>query len=124
MRTLIGVIATGLITALLSNNFPWWSCGIIAFVVAFALRLKTGASFFSGFAGVALAWGIMAGWIDSQNAGALSARIGNLFGGLSSALVILITAVIGGLIGGLGGTSGGALASMVFKRNPPNTGLM
>jgi hypothetical protein len=116
MKTLIGVIATGLITAMLLNNFPWWSCGIIAFVVAFALRFKAGAAFLSGFTGVALAWGLIAGWIDSQNAGVLSGRIGELFGGLSSALVVLITTVIGGLIGGLGGISGAALAQMVFGR--------
>ncbi len=115
MKTLIGIIAIGLITALLSNNFPWWSCGIIAFVVAFALRMKTGAAFLCGFAGVALAWGIMAGWIDAHNAGQLSHKIGNLFGGLSSVLLVILTALLGGLVGGLAGMTGGFLARLIFS---------
>lgn len=116
MKALIGIVATGLITALLSDNFPWWCCGIIAFVVALGLRLRPGTAFIVGLVGVALAWGMYAEWIDTQNSSILSARIGSLFGGISAFMIVVITAVIGGVVGGFGGMTGGALSALVFKK--------
>ena len=87
------------------------------------LRLKSGLAFIAGFVGVAVSWGIVSGWIDSSNSSILSARIGNLFGGMAPMLVIAMTAVIGGLIGGFGGMTGAALSKLVFvnRDRPSNT---
>jgi len=118
MKALIGIVTTGILTIILMEHLPWWWCGVFAFVVALALKLKPGAAFMMGLWGVALAWGMIAEWIDMQNESILSAKVGELFGGISSFLVITITAVIGGLIGGLGGMTGGALGVLIFKKSP------
>ncbi|HLF65398.1 MAG TPA: hypothetical protein VI603_16655 [Saprospiraceae bacterium] len=115
MKILLGIAATGIVTALLLDNFPWWNCGIIAFIVGFALRLKTGPAFIAGFTSVALTWGILAGWIDAQNASLLSGKIGELFGGLSPFILVIITAIVGGLVGGFGATTGAQLANFVLR---------
>ncbi len=49
----------------------------------------------------AVVWGGTAGWIDARNGSLLSRQIGNLFGGLSPALMIVVSALIGGIGGAL-----------------------
>jgi hypothetical protein len=117
MKALIGIVATGFLTMLLLEHLPWWWCGVIAFVVALGLQLKPGIAFVMGLLGVALAWGMMAEWIDVQNNSILSTKIGALFGGVSTFVVILITTALGGLVGGFGGMTGGALSTLISRRN-------
>ena len=117
MKVLIAIAATALLTALVANNFPWWVCGVIAFIVAFALRLRAPSAFLAGLSGVALAWGLAAIWMDIQNAGVLSKRIGELFFGLPAFGILLITALLGGLVGGLGAWTGSSLASLLYGKD-------
>jgi hypothetical protein len=115
MKTLVAMIASGLITVLLMRVLPWWCCGVVAFLVCMIFRLRPGQAFLAGLVGVGLAWGSVAGWIDVHNNGVLSTRIGQLFGGISSMLVVILTGMIGGIVGGFGGMTGGALSSLLWK---------
>lgn len=115
MKIITGIIAVGIITVFLFPIAPWWICGVVAFGVTFLMRVKPGMAFLAGFTGVLLSWGVTSGWIDAKNSGILSTRIGDLFMGIPSFVVIIIGALIGGLTGGMGGMAGGALAALVFK---------
>ncbi len=74
--------------------------------------LSPGKAFIAGLIGAGLAWGIMAGWIDIRNTGILSARIGQVFGGIPGFVLILITIAIGGLT-----TAAGALTGAMVRMN-------
>lgn len=113
MRTLIAMVLVGLLTALFANYLSWWWCGIIAFLVTFGLKIRSGQAFLAGFFGVALAWGVMSGWMDVQGGGLLSRKIGELFGGVPSVILVVMSALLGGLIGGFGGMTGNALANVL-----------
>lgn len=89
-----------------SQVMPWWIVVVLAGLLAMLIKLKPTTSFLAGFLGVALLWGGYATYLDVLNEGVLSSRIGEMFGGLNSVLLILATAIFGGLLGGLGGLSG------------------
>ena len=87
---------------------PWWGIAIAAFIISVMIPQKPVASFFSGFLGVFLLWGILAWWIDSNNNSVLSQKIAQILplqG--SSFLLILVTALIGGLVAGFASLTGG-----------------
>ena len=95
-------------------SLPWWIIVLIAGVVAFVLNTSA-RSFFSGFIGVALLWGVLAWQLSSANMDILATRMGELFSqsnqeqsmeGISAMQLIVITALLGGLLGGLGAMTG------------------
>jgi hypothetical protein len=116
MKLLFAILISGLGTLLLISTLPWWFCGVVAFIVCMAFRLSAGQAFLAGLIGVGLAWGISSGLIDAKNDSILSARIGELFGGLSSVLVIILTAILGAITGGLGGWTGGSLGALLWNK--------
>ena len=85
---------------------PWWVLPLVAGILAFALQIKPLHAFLFAFLGGALLWGITAFWIDMQNDGRLSARMGALLGGLSGDAMIVATAFLGALFAAMGGWSG------------------
>ena len=115
MKLIVGFLIIGVLTVLLSQYAPWWICGVIAFGVSLLLRLKPGAAFLAGFLGVTCAWGISVEIIDVHNGEVLSSRVGELFMGMSSLAILIVTAVLGGLVGGFGGMTGGHLNTILFK---------
>ena len=106
MRNLLHIALVLLLARVLSFFMPWWSLALAAFVVALIMARKSGSAFLSGFLGIFLLWGGYAFFYNQQNDGALAAKMGDLFGGLSPILLVLITAFLGGLLGGLSSLSG------------------
>ena len=106
MKIIISVLLTIIIGFVAHQYTPWWFIVIVVALVCAGTGLKNGAGFVSGFLGVALLWGLYAGWINAGNEGILASRMGNLFGGLSSISIVLITALIAGILGGLAGLTG------------------
>jgi hypothetical protein len=110
MRFLLATLLIAVISFLAGLYLPWWSIAIVAFLVAFLIPQGIGPSFFSGFLGIFLLWGLLALWIDIKNESILSHKIAQLFPlGGSSVLLILITAFIGALVGGFAAMSGASL---------------
>ncbi|MDX1943582.1 MAG: hypothetical protein SFU99_23650 [Saprospiraceae bacterium] len=106
MRIILFTLFT-LIAGFIAQQFlPWWMIAVIAGLLSYIFDLKTGVSFWAGFVAAALLWASYAGYLDYQNEGILSARIGKLFGGLPGAVLILLTGVVGGIFGGLGALTG------------------
>lgn len=96
-----------LIAAYIGQQFlPWWSIAAMPAVMAFIFHLEVKFSFLAGFLVAALLWGGYAALIDSANDGILSERIGNLLGGASGFILVLITSLLGGIFGGLGALTG------------------
>lgn len=116
MKTVLTILVTALLSALVLWLCPWWCSSVIACVAVFFSRINPGPGFVAGLAGVALAWGIIAAWIDVQNAHLLSTQIGKLFGGVGAGVLVLLTAVLGGLTGGFGGLTGALLRKYTFQR--------
>lgn len=112
MKFLLATLLTATLSFLTGLLLPWWSIAIVSFLVAFFIRQHYGASFFSGFAGIFLCWGLLSLWIDIKNKSVLSHKIAQLFPlGGSSVLLILVTALVGALVGGFAAMSGGSLTS-------------
>lgn len=106
MKFILHIFLIAGLSLLSATYLPWWGACIIAFMVSFVLQQKEGTSFLAGFVGLVLCWGISALMINITNEGILAGKMGQLFGGLSAGLLVLITAVLGGLLGGLASWSG------------------
>jgi hypothetical protein len=98
-----------------SYFLPWWMIAIIAFAAAYIASKKPGMSFLSGFAGVFIAWTVLALLKSIPNDNILAGRVAKLFQLPNWILLLLVTALIGGLVGGLAALSG-ALARKSFKK--------
>jgi hypothetical protein len=100
--------------------FPWWWPAIAAYAVGYWLPKRPWSAFIAGFAGTALAWGAMAGFLDWRNHHILSDRIAQLFSLPTGLLLPPITALLGGLMGGMGAWAGYALRAYLKPRVPGN----
>lgn len=100
--------------------FPWWWPALAAYGVGIWLGRKGSWAFLSGFAGTALAWGVLAAFMDWRNHQLLSRKMAALFHLPSPFLLLAITAVIGGLLGGLGAWAGQALGAWFTARRQPS----
>ncbi|MEM6767060.1 MAG: hypothetical protein AAF655_19135 [Bacteroidota bacterium] len=128
MRFIIQLILIAVLAYFASQYFPWWATAIVGFGVGFlmsrekkkrlfARKPKPSFSFGAGFLAVALLWGLMAWWIDSQNASHLSGKIAELILQQSSETAPLqmvgISALVGGLIGGFSTMTGNLLGEAI-----------
>jgi hypothetical protein len=96
---------------------PFWSVGLVSFLVALFIYQKPGMAYLSGFLGIFLLWALLNWGIDSQNHSILSHRMATLFPlGGSAALLILISALVGAIIGGLSALSGNFLRKYIDSR--------
>jgi len=114
MRVALFFVFT-LIAGYIGHQFlPWWSIAAIAALLSFIFHVKVKLSFWAGFLAAALLWGGYAAVIDAANEGILSARIGNLFGGVSGFMLLVMTGIIGGIFGGMGALTG-SLGRMLVR---------
>lgn len=96
-------------------GMPWWGLAPIAFIVSWIFRLPGLGAFFSGLIAGALLWGSAAYFPDAANGSALSAKVGQIFQGISSSGLLYVTALIGGLLGGMGALTGQWARDMFSK---------
>jgi hypothetical protein len=101
-------------TAALSGFLPWWIvwfAGLGAGVLWPQPARTAGGAFLGAFA----LWAGMAVWLDQQNQGLLSAKIGGLFRGVPPVSLILLTGLLGGLLAAAGAWLGALLRSATNK---------
>lgn len=105
-------------------SMPWWAVAVIAGGVAFVLDADV-KSFWTGFTGVALLWGIIAFQMNELNADLLANKIGEMLsgneyiakiGGLNATRMIYVTAILGGIVGGFGAMTGSYARMMFYKK--------
>ena len=93
---------------------PWWSILIAGFIAGVSVNNKPWYSWWGGFLGASLLWGIYAIYLNYLNHGILATKMGQLFGNLPSSVIILLTALVGGIYGGLGGVTGSNLRKLIY----------
>jgi hypothetical protein len=101
MKNILAIILMALLSYFTQSFFPWWSIGVVCFVVSYLLKLPSGKAFMSGFLAIFLLWIGKAILIDQANDHILLNKIGVLFSHAPNALLIFITGFIGGLVGGM-----------------------
>lgn len=110
MKFISAVIVTAVLAYLLGIWLPWWAIAIAAFITAIAVKQSAGRAFFCGFAGIFLAWGILAWAANSANGGVLAARVATILPLRGSAfMLIFVTALVGALVGGMSAMTGSLL---------------
>lgn len=101
--------------AFISGFFlPWWFVAVIAFAAALFVK-TTGNVFWTGFAGVGLAWLALALLKTLPNDNILATRVAALFQLPGWIYILIITVIIGGVVGGLAALSG-ALVRKAFTK--------
>ena len=136
MRFLIRFLLMALVGYLFGSYVPEWSLwpifagGILIGVLLsrqkkkrqFGKRkLPRTYAFWAGFAAIFLLWGGMAYWLDQQNGGILSEKVGQIVFASSSlgtssdigTIMILISALLGGLAGGFSMMTGNFLGEAI-----------
>jgi len=106
MRFLLSIILIALLSAVAEHFFPWWTIGVVSFVVSASISQKPGKAFLMGFYGIALFWLVAAMLHDIANDHILSTRMAALFHLPGYWLFIAVTILIGGLVGGLSALAG------------------
>lgn len=95
----------------------WWVYCIVAFGVAFVLKLKPVEGLTIMAIGGILLWGGHAFLIDQGNDHLLSGRIASMLKMPSATVLLLVTAIIGGLTAALSGLSGSLLNRLNTKKS-------
>ena len=116
MKLTLTCIAIAILSYFSESFGPWWTGVVVAFLIAALVQLKPGTTFLAGFIGLGLAWGVAAGIADFENSGILSARIGEMFGGLPGWSLVPITAIFGAVLGGLGALSGASGMKLIIDK--------
>lgn len=100
----IGLVALG--SFLFQMFLPWWSIGIIPFVLGYALSKKGGSAFWASFLGIFLLWGVHALLIHLTTQGILSDKMAEVFFLPNGFALVLVTGLFGAIPAGLSGLSG------------------
>jgi hypothetical protein len=98
----------------ISFLFQWWALAPLFVVISFALNTPPGRAFAGGFLAGSMLYGLYAFYLDSTNLSLLSAKVGQLFQGVSSVQLLLLTSTIGGVLGGLAALVGSSFRGL-FK---------
>ena len=96
-------------------GLPWWTIAPIAAVAIWVFPQSGFSAFLSGLVAGGLLWGINAFWLDTANGAVFSAKIGQVFQGVSSGKLLLATTVMGALLGGFGALTGKWGADLLAK---------
>lgn len=116
MRLVSFILAVAVAGWIGHQFMPWYAVVVAAALAGLVFRQGAGMSFLAGFIGAFLLWGVYAAYLNNANDGLLADRVGRLFGGLSPALLVVVTAVLGGLFGGLGAMLGGLGRELLGSR--------
>ena len=95
---------------------PWWTCAIIAFVMAMYAGKRPAQAFWSGFTAIFIVWTVLALFKSIPNNNILASRVAMLFHLPHWTLLLLITALIGGLVGGMSALSGLLVRRLFVKQ--------
>lgn len=116
MKYWIHVIIILLLGSLLGQYLPWWTIAIVAALSSLFLKHKFEMAAMFGFLAGVLLWGGLAFYLDVENQHLLSSRMGELFGGFSSTILVFLTGFLGGILIALGSMVGAASQELVIKK--------
>jgi hypothetical protein len=85
---------------------PWWAIMPAGLLGGFLFPVAPGRAYAIGFAAGFALWNLNALAAHTANAGMLTAKIGELFQGLQSWHLLVLTGTIGGFLAGIGVLAG------------------
>ncbi|RFZ90658.1 hypothetical protein D0C36_16985 [Mucilaginibacter conchicola] len=94
---------------------PWWAACALAFIAALILGKTSTQAFWSGFGGMAIAWGALALMKSIPNDHLLATRVAQVFHVKYWWAMLAVTVLIGGIVGGFSALSG-LLVKKVFEK--------
>jgi hypothetical protein len=107
VRNTLTLLLTVLLGALFQQFLPWYSIALAGFVAAFLAKPAWATMALTmGLLGGAILWGGYSAYLNGQNDGLLATRFGLTLGGLTPAMMIVVTALLGGIYAGLGAVCG------------------
>jgi hypothetical protein len=109
---LLVVLAT---VAALYFNWPWYSIGLLALLLAVPFRMRRRGGFWFAYLAGLFVYGGYLTYLELQNDGILANRMGVLFQVGSGWTVAAIAAFFGALTTGLGGWTGVNLRKALWK---------
>jgi hypothetical protein len=109
MKSLSWIIALVITVLIAMWALPWWGIVIPGLAMGYFSPLKPFKTFLLGLGTVFVIYLIVVVWIDSNNDGILSNRIGILFSNIGGKGVIVISSLLGGLLGGGATATGSSL---------------
>ncbi|MEO5781707.1 MAG: hypothetical protein ABIQ07_00460 [Ginsengibacter sp.] len=110
MKFIVSIILIALLSFAACLYFPWWSIGIVSFLVTALIPQGAAKSFFTGFVALFFLWGGLSFWISNNNDHILAHKVSLLFLKVDSPyLLIITTALIGGFVAGLAALTGSFL---------------
>jgi hypothetical protein len=113
MRLLLAILVIAVLAPLVEWFSPWWTAAIVAGIVGFLSKLRTGQAFLAGFLGLGLSWLVFILVRSIGNDSLLSNRMAQVFQLPSSLLYVLVTFVLGGIVGGLSAWAGAHLRKLI-----------
>lgn len=105
-NTLLSALSIFVLGNLCRLGLPWWCIAFIAALAGWLVARNALSAFGGGLLGGFTLWAITAWFADSANGGLLSAKVGQLFMGVSGAQLLLVTGLLGGLIAAFGALAG------------------
>ena len=88
---------------------PWWVSPLWIILIAYIRKTTFKSGIVMGAISLGFVWGIVAGYMTFNDDADIMYKTGQLLGGVSGNLLIIITALIGSITGGLAGWFGSAL---------------
>jgi hypothetical protein len=92
---------------------PWYAPAVVVVIICALLSLRTAQAIWLGLISCAFVYTLVALIMLNRDDAGIISKTGNLLGGLSPIMVILITAVTGSLTGLFAGWMGSALGKIV-----------
>jgi len=111
MKNIISLLVLAIACILVQNFTPWWSSLVIIGLFTAIMNIPPFRALFFGALILFLIWVSYAFYLNHQNDGILSAKVGILFQGLTGFKLILVTGIIAAITGGLS-----ALTGSLFRR--------
>ncbi|HFA48845.1 MAG TPA: hypothetical protein ENJ95_07500 [Bacteroidetes bacterium] len=113
LKAIIQIIITIVLGYLAQLYFPFWAMALAAAIAALFFNYKYNlTSFAAGFLAAFLLWAAYAYTLDSENAGLLTAQLGELFK-VEGSYLAYASGLVGGLLGGFGALTGSLLRRLV-----------
>lgn len=117
MKNFSTFLVIALLTYPASFIFPWWICGIVSFAICFLVHPGYKTAFLISFIAVFIIW-VLQAIIANQNFDTSMALVlGNLFGGIPSYIIYLLTGLTGGIAGGMAGIMGNWTNTLIVGQN-------
>lgn len=103
--------------SLLSGIYgPWWAPAVFILLLCALMDLTMKQSILTGSISLGVVYLGMALWMSSQDKSEIIEKTGMLLGGLSPAMMIILTSLIGFITGLLSGWLGSVIGSIVSKK--------